>query len=156
MVSLFLPDQSQCNSDPFSPIQNRWLVTLRQLCCHPQIGNRNKRVLGSVIKTVEDVLFTMRDLAVSTLQNEQRAYCTHSIIVSFFGLGLICGRRFAGAQRVKRAQLMMWDREDCEGIDHAAGIFQIAVAELEPVIQEIAGAIRQIWKHRREDRSVSS
>lgn len=51
---------------------------------------------------------------------------------------------------------MMWDREDCEGIDHAVALFQGAVAELEPVVQEVAGAIRQIWKHRREDRSVSS
>jgi hypothetical protein len=112
--------------------QNRWLVALRQLCCHPQVGSGNKLVLGNVLKTVEDVLTSMREKAISAVQSDQRALLQ---------------------ARVQRAQYICYDAEDCERFETAIGLFQGALEDLKPVIADVIVAIREAWKLR-QDRCV--
>ncbi|KAM0747530.1 hypothetical protein T439DRAFT_328769 [Meredithblackwellia eburnea MCA 4105] len=110
---------------------NRWLVALRQLCCHPQVGQGNKRVLGSVLKTVDDVLSTMFENARSGVHSDQRALWV---------------------ARVKRAQLMTYDREDCERFENALQVFNNAYSELQPIVDEVVGSLKDAWKDRKAER----
>lgn len=118
-----------------SHTQNRWLVALRQLCCHPQIGQANKKGLGKVLKTVEDVLATMMEAAISSWMSDFRSLWL---------------------TRVRRAQLLMFDLESCERFEEALEVFERAVEEMQPVIEEVAGSIREAWRDRRAERCASS
>ena len=114
-------------------LQNRWLVALRQLCCHPQVGQANKKGLGKVLKTVEDVLATMMEAAISSWMSDFRSLW---------------------ATRVRRAQFLMFDLESCERFEEALEVFQEAVEELGPIIEEVAGNIREVWQDRRAERCL--
>ncbi|KAI5481086.1 SNF4 family helicase/atpase [Pseudohyphozyma bogoriensis] len=107
---------------------NRWLVVLRQACVHTQVGQQNKRVLGNVLKSVEDVLTSMTENAISSIHSETRQLW---------------------ADRVKRSQLLMFDREECERFEKALGTFKLAHKEIEPIVQEIAQSIRETYAQRK-------
>ncbi|KAK4700839.1 E3 ubiquitin-protein ligase SHPRH, partial [Phenoliferia sp. Uapishka_3] len=111
---------------------NRWLVALRQLCCHPQVGKVGQRVLGKSLKTVGDVLASMKETAVSAVQADQRALW---------------------ANRVKRAQIMTYDNEDCERFENALVIFKAAQVDLQPLVEEQVDAIREAWNDRKDERA---
>ncbi|KAJ3094992.1 hypothetical protein HDU97_007359 [Phlyctochytrium planicorne] len=49
-----------------------WLLHLRQTCCHPQVGDRNKRVLGGVLKSIDEVLKLMYSQCVSSIGGLER------------------------------------------------------------------------------------
>ena len=55
-----------------------WLTQLRQICLHPQIGERNRRALGQsehgVLRTVDEVLEVMSAQNDTELRNQERAY----------------------------------------------------------------------------------
>ncbi|SCV70192.1 BQ2448_1586 [Microbotryum intermedium] len=113
--------------DPDVSDLSRWLVSLRQLAIHPQIGVHNKRGLGHVLKSVDEVLTTMRANAVSALHIDQRVLL-HA--------------------RMTRAQYGMYDAEDCERFEQSLKLFDEVVVDLEPVIKEVIEQIRQAWRDR--------
>ncbi|KAK4051523.1 hypothetical protein OIO90_004737 [Microbotryomycetes sp. JL221] len=114
---------------PKPGLLNRSLVQLRQICCHPQIGQGAKVVLGGVLKTVEDVLKSMKDKAVSAI---------------------LVDRRQLLDTRIKRAQLMCYDKEDCERFEIALEIYQSTLLDLQPVIDDLVVQIKEAWAQRVE------
>ncbi|ORY49442.1 hypothetical protein BCR33DRAFT_763220 [Rhizoclosmatium globosum] len=54
----------------------QWLLQLRQICCHPQIGQHNKKALGAggaaEIKTIHQVLQVMKRQAISAVNISER------------------------------------------------------------------------------------
>lgn len=116
-----------------------WLTALRQACCHPQIGVENQKTLGRVLKDVGEVLDTMRENAVSAVQSDERALWFN---------------------RVKRSQLALWDKEECENLELCRDICSEAVAAIDPLADEIAGEYIAVFKdlqaeRRRSDTSAS-
>ena len=78
-----------------------WLTQLRQICLHPQVGERNRRALGQIegtLRTVDQVLEVMNSQNDAELHNQERAY-------------LIChlrrGQLFENAERSQDA-LAVW------------------------------------------------
>ncbi|KAG0212392.1 hypothetical protein BGX28_006361 [Mortierella sp. GBA30] len=60
------------NSTEAEKLQN-WLVRLRQTCCHPQIGSRNKEALGKTnLRTIDEVLDVMIQQANTQLYVKER------------------------------------------------------------------------------------
>ena len=55
-----------------------WLTQLRQICLHPQVGERNRRALGQheqgALRTIEEVLEVMSTQNDTELRNQERAY----------------------------------------------------------------------------------
>lgn len=138
--------------EPNSGLLNRWLVSLRQgtppsrlispfvllmivtsrtACCHPQVGQAAKVTLGKTLKSIEEVLESMRDKAVSTVWSDQRQL--------FF-------------TRVKRAQLECYDIEDCERFENALETLQSTLLDLKPVMQAVSAALKVAWKECKERR----
>ncbi|KDE04385.1 hypothetical protein, variant [Microbotryum lychnidis-dioicae p1A1 Lamole] len=113
--------------EPDASDLSRWLVSLRQLAIHPQVGIQNKRGLGHVLKSVDEVLTTMRANTVSALHTDQRVLL-HA--------------------RMTRAQYGMHDAEDCERLEKSLLLFDEVVRDLEPVIKEVIEQIRQAWMDR--------
>ncbi|KAI8609158.1 SNF2 family N-terminal domain-containing protein [Chytriomyces sp. MP71] len=50
-----------------------WLLRLRQACCHPQIGDKNKNTLGAKVGTMQQVLRVMLRQANSTAIGTERS-----------------------------------------------------------------------------------
>ncbi|KAF9926729.1 hypothetical protein BGZ67_007979 [Mortierella alpina] len=77
---------AECNLDNVSDntgeaesLQN-WLVRLRQTCCHPQIGSRNKDALGKTnLRTIDEVLDVMIQQANTQLYIKERLLLTTKI-----------------------------------------------------------------------------
>ncbi|SCZ87292.1 BZ3500_MvSof-1268-A1-R1_Chr2-2g04758 [Microbotryum saponariae] len=113
--------------DPDASDLSRWLVSLRQLAIHPQVGIQNKRGLGHVLKSVDEVLTTMRANTVSALHTDQRVLL-HA--------------------RMTRAQYGMYDAEDCERFEKSLLLFDHVVRDLEPVTKEVIEQLRQAWMDR--------
>lgn len=111
--------------DPSSRDLNSWLTSLRQACCHPQVGKAAKVVLGRTLKTVEDVLESMRDKAQTTQWTDQRALL---------------------ATRVRHAQLLCYDREECERFEVALDRLQGALLEVQPLVQVVSGEVKRAWR----------
>ncbi|GAA5983366.1 hypothetical protein JCM11641_006047 [Rhodosporidiobolus odoratus] len=108
---------------------NRWLTVLRQLAVHPQLGGANRQ-FGRVLRTVEEVYAAMREQAVSHIQSDQRALL-HA--------------------RVRRGQLVMWQKETGEGrFQTALEVFQGVGEEVGPVIDEITEEMHRVWKGTQE------
>ncbi|KAK7206551.1 SNF2 family N-terminal domain-containing protein [Myxozyma melibiosi] len=62
------------------PKMSKWLVRLRQTCCHAQIGVGNRRALGGgPLRTVKDVLEAMYENAHSAVQTDERLLWTSKI-----------------------------------------------------------------------------
>ena len=69
--------------DPSDPslieTMRSWLTQLRQICLHPQVGERNRRALGQTegtLKTIDEVLHVMDTQNDTELHNQERAYLT--------------------------------------------------------------------------------
>ncbi|KAM0786243.1 hypothetical protein ACM66B_007043 [Microbotryomycetes sp. NB124-2] len=103
---------------------NKSLVHLRQVCCHPQVGHGHKVSLSGVLKTVQEVLFAMKDKAVSAVMTDTRQLLD---------------------TRVKRAQLMCYDPEDCERFETALEIYQSTLLDLRPVIEDLVTKIKDVY-----------
>ncbi|KAK4049943.1 hypothetical protein OIV83_003767 [Microbotryomycetes sp. JL201] len=106
---------------------NRALVNLRQICCHPQVGHGAKVALGGVLKTVEEVLMSMKDKAVSALMSDTRQLLD---------------------TRVRRGQLMCYDPEDCERFETALELYQSTLLDLKPAIDDIITKIKDCYAAR--------
>ncbi|KAJ3010258.1 UNVERIFIED_CONTAM: hypothetical protein HDU68_002246 [Siphonaria sp. JEL0065] len=50
----------------------QWLLQLRQICCHPQVGEQNKTALGGKIGTIGEVLQVMQRQSVSAVITTER------------------------------------------------------------------------------------
>ncbi|KAI9335519.1 SNF2 family N-terminal domain-containing protein, partial [Obelidium mucronatum] len=50
----------------------QWLLQLRQVCCHPQVGEQNKNTLGGKIGTIGEVLEVMKRQSVSATITTER------------------------------------------------------------------------------------
>ncbi|KAF9965836.1 hypothetical protein BGZ70_003983 [Mortierella alpina] len=72
-------DNVSDNSGEAESLQN-WLVRLRQTCCHPQIGSRNKDALGKTnLRTIDEVLDVMIQQANTQLYIKERLLLTTKI-----------------------------------------------------------------------------
>lgn len=111
--------------DPTTRDLNSWLTSLRQACCHPQVGQAAKVVLGRTLKTVEDVLDSMRDKALTSTWNDQRALL---------------------AARVKHAQLLCYDREECERFERALEMLQDTLLEVQPIVAAVLKEVKRAWR----------
>ncbi|KAI8848832.1 SNF2 family N-terminal domain-containing protein [Chytridium lagenaria] len=49
-----------------------WLLQLRQTCCHPQVGERNKKMLGGNLKSIDEVLNLMHSQCESSIGSSER------------------------------------------------------------------------------------
>ncbi|KAJ3143216.1 hypothetical protein HK100_000015 [Physocladia obscura] len=49
-----------------------WILQLRQICCHPQIGGHNQNTLGSKVGTIEEVLEVMQRHSESAVISTER------------------------------------------------------------------------------------
>lgn len=105
------------------------LDLFRTVCCHPQVGRGARLATGDVLKTVEDVLQSMKEKAVSAVLSDTRALF---------------------ATRVKRGQLMCYDKEDCERFETALDIFRLVLLEVEPVVEDVVQKIKEVWAARKE------
>ncbi|GAA6044440.1 hypothetical protein JCM8097_006647 [Rhodosporidiobolus ruineniae] len=115
---------------------NRWLTLLRQLAIHPQLGGRNKEQLGGrVLRTVEEVYRAMQEQAVSAIQSDQRALL---------------------AARVRRAQYIMWREGQEHRFETALALFQAAVEDVDPIIDEVVQEIHAVSKEARKKRKDKS
>ncbi|KAJ3192788.1 hypothetical protein HK101_005962 [Irineochytrium annulatum] len=56
-----------------SQLLRGWLLQLRQTCCHPQVGDRNKRALGGELRSIGEVLALMRTSCDSKIGSLERA-----------------------------------------------------------------------------------
>ncbi|ORX99471.1 hypothetical protein K493DRAFT_279635 [Basidiobolus meristosporus CBS 931.73] len=56
-----------------------WLYRLRQTCCHPQVGSRNRKVLGGTLRSISEVLDFMLQQARANSQSLNRGYITVKI-----------------------------------------------------------------------------
>ncbi|KAJ3069650.1 hypothetical protein HDU98_007299 [Podochytrium sp. JEL0797] len=54
----------------------QWLLRLRQICCHPQIGEHNKTALGGKLGTIDQVLDVMRKQSTATVVASERTLIT--------------------------------------------------------------------------------
>ncbi|KAJ3027794.1 hypothetical protein HDV00_010853, partial [Rhizophlyctis rosea] len=50
----------------------KWLLQLRQACCHPQLGRHNQRMFGGELKSIGEVLTIMVKQAVTNVQTAER------------------------------------------------------------------------------------
>lgn len=114
-------------------LMNSLLFSLRQLCSHPANGAVNKRVLGNVIGTIEEVLEVMRSQATNTLQSEIRELW---------------------ASRSKSGQLMCWEEEECEGLESALEIFGAVIEKTQPVANEIVAAMVECHEELKRERTL--
>ncbi|KAF9189604.1 hypothetical protein BGZ51_009423 [Haplosporangium sp. Z 767] len=72
---------TECNVDNADPDNNetenlqKWFMRLRQTCCHPQIGARNKDAFGKTnLQTIDEVLGVMIQQVGTQLYTRERAY----------------------------------------------------------------------------------
>ncbi|KAJ3207758.1 hypothetical protein HDU67_007260 [Dinochytrium kinnereticum] len=49
-----------------------WFLQLRQTCCHPQVGERNKKLLGGSLKSIDEVLKLMHYQCESSIGSLER------------------------------------------------------------------------------------
>ena len=65
-------------NEPFLVEKMRsWLSRLRQVCLHPEVGDRNRRALGhpeGTLRTVDEVLQVMMDQNETSVRTEERSY----------------------------------------------------------------------------------
>lgn len=47
--------------------------------------------------------------------------------------------------RVKRAQWLCYDKEDCERFEDALELFASTLLDLEPVIEEVVTSVKEAW-----------
>lgn len=89
----------------------------------------NKKALvggtANTLKTVDEVLITMKEAAISGQRSDIRALWL---------------------SRVKKAQFLMYDQEECPRFEMALAIFYETLRAIEPVAEEIAEDLRQVWK----------
>ncbi|KAJ3414351.1 hypothetical protein HDV05_006719, partial [Chytridiales sp. JEL 0842] len=50
-----------------------WFLQLRQTCCHPQVGERNRKALGGTLRSIDDVLEVMHTQTASAVTSTERA-----------------------------------------------------------------------------------
>jgi hypothetical protein len=96
------------------------------------VGSAGRQALGHVLKTVEEVYTSMREQAVSAIQTDQRAIL---------------------ATRVKKAQLLMWDKDIEDRFESALELFKEVVEKVEPIIEGVTKEIHAAWKDSRKSRS---
>lgn len=54
--------------------------------------------------------------------------------------------------KVKRGQLLLWDKEDCEGLEKGLKLFKEAGVALAPIIEALAEEFKTIWKIRKAEK----
>lgn len=54
--------------------------------------------------------------------------------------------------RVKRGQLLLWDKEDCEGMEKGLKLLLEAAVALEPLVESVAAEFREVWRFRKAER----
>lgn len=118
----WLPDKSELN---------RALSNLRAVCSHPQVGLAGQQQLGSVgraLKTVEEVLSSMREMAQAAVWRDEQTLW--------------------GA-RIKKAHLFMFDAENCERFEDALETFLEAQEALPIIIKQLLVEFRQVQHEKR-------
>ncbi|BGP35067.1 hypothetical protein JCM10296v2_006897 [Rhodotorula toruloides] len=125
------PGEEHVSWEPDKAELLRALTLLRQLCTHPALGQANKQALGGrVLKTVEEVYAAMKQAAVHEIQSAQRALLD---------------------ARVRLGQLLMWDEEVETRFDTALELYKSAIAEIDPIIDEVTKEIHDAWAARKTD-----
>lgn len=104
------------------------MCILVTVCCHPQIGKAAKEVLGNVLKTHDEVLSSMLEKALSAVWGDQRQLLS---------------------TRVKRAQFLTYDKEDCERFETALEIYGSTLLDLDELIKEVGDAVKAAWEARK-------
>ncbi|BGP27363.1 proteophosphoglycan 5 [Rhodotorula toruloides] len=131
-----MPGEDGVSWEPDKGELLRALTLLRQLCTHPALGQANKQALGGrVLKTVEQVYAAMKQAAVHEIQSAQRALLD---------------------ARVRRGQLLMWDEEVETRFDAALELYKSAIAEIDPIIDEVTKEIHDAWAARTADANRDS
>ena len=72
-----LSDDSSPDDPSLVERMRSWLSRLRQLCLHPEVGDRNRRALGhaeGTLRTVGEVLQVMMDQNETATRTEERSY----------------------------------------------------------------------------------
>ena len=90
-----------------------WLSQLRQICLHPQVGERNRRALGQIegtLRTVDQVLEVMNSQNDAELHNQERAYLISCL---------------------RRGQLL----ENAQKSEHALAVWQEARLKIQRVVR---------------------
>lgn len=117
------------------------------------MGEKNKRLLGNVLKTVDEVLLNLKDGAVAGVHAEQRQFWVHKVRRAQLQMYAFLFLLKVG--RVNAKMLLngfRWDKEDCERFEDALAIFQAALAELESMVVEIVEALRETWAERKAEK----
>lgn len=100
----------------------RWLTQLRQICLHPQIGERNRRALGQLeqgtLRTIEQVLEVMTAQNEAELHNQERAYL------------ILC---------LRRGQLL----ENAQRSPEALAVWQDALPNIQRVVRSARGSLEK-------------
>ncbi|KAJ3384193.1 hypothetical protein HDU84_003097 [Entophlyctis sp. JEL0112] len=89
-----------------------WLLQLRQMCCHPQIGEHNKNILGAKVVTIQEVLESMR---------RQNTITIGSVEATLINL------------RIKKAHLYEFSKD----YEHAINVYEAALIDIRARIKKL-------------------
>ncbi|KAI8816717.1 SNF2 family N-terminal domain-containing protein [Fimicolochytrium jonesii] len=113
-----------------------WLLQLRQTCCHPQVGTRNRSVLGGTLRSIDEVLDVMHKQT-----NNQILLYERQIVQA----------------RINKAQLLEFKSKADEWANAATvvGIYETTLQQVRRVIKDLEEHIAETEKKQSQLSSAS-